>query len=344
MKKRILSGMRPTGKLHLGHLVGALENWVKLQEDYDCFFMIADWHALMSEYENPANLKANTLDIALDWLACGLDPEKSTIFVQSQVLEHLELYMIFSVITPLGLLERCPTYKEQLREIKNRDLSTYGFLGYPVLQAADILLYQAEAVPVGEDQLPHLELTRQIARKFNHLYPVRSKTPGATAPPLAGTSNGVFPEPKALLTKEARLMGLDGRKMSKSYNNYIALSEEPESIRKKAQGMFTDPARVRLNDPGHPEKCNVRHYYGVFAPEENKEIDGLCRKAQIGCTECKKELGGLLVKLLEPIREKREAILKNKSAVTDILSEGQKRAQEIAGRTMREVKSLLQLF
>ncbi|MDD5506133.1 MAG: tryptophan--tRNA ligase, partial [Candidatus Omnitrophica bacterium] len=222
MKKRILSGMRPTGKLHLGHLVGALSNWAKLQDEYDCFFMIADWHALMSEYENPQGLRENMLDNLIDWLSCGIDPEKSTIFVQSHVPEHLELYFILSLVTPLGLLERCPTYKEQLREITNRDLSTYAFLGYPVLQAADILLYKASAVPVGEDQLPHLELTRQIVRKFNHLY-----------------KTNCFPEPNALLTEATRLPGLDGRKMSKSYNNYIGLSEEPEVIRKKVQNMIT---------------------------------------------------------------------------------------------------------
>ena len=326
LKKRILSGMRPTGKLHLGHLVGALDNWVKLQEEYDCFFMIADWHALMSEYENPADLKANTLDIALDWLACGIDPKKSTIFVQSQVREHLELYMFFSLITPLGPLERCPTYKEQLREVRNRDLSTYGFLGYPVLQAADILLYKAGVVPVGEDQLPHLELTRQIARKFNHLY-----------------KSTLFPEPQALLTKEARLLGLDGRKMSKSYNNYISLSEDAETIRKKVQSMFTDPARVRLSDPGHPEKCNLHNYYAVFAPQRKKEIDAACRAARIGCTECKKEMAEILVKFLGPIRKKREAILEDKSALIGILSEGKKKAEEAASRTIKEVKALLRL-
>ena len=326
LKKRILSGMRPTGKLHLGHLVGALDNWVKLQEEYDCFFMIADWHALMSEYENPADLKANTLDIALDWLACGIDPKKSTIFVQSQVREHLELYMFFSLITPLGPLERCPTYKEQLREVRNRDLSTYGLLGYPVLQAADILLYKAGVVPVGEDQLPHLELTRQIARKFNHLY-----------------KSTLFPEPQALLTKEARLLGLDGRKMSKSYNNYISLSEDAETIRKKVQSMFTDPARVRLSDPGHPEKCNLHNYYAVFAPQRKKEIDAACRAARIGCTECKKEMAEILVKFLGPIRKKREAILEDKSALIGILSEGKKKAEEAASRTIKEVKALLRL-
>jgi len=326
MKKRILSGMRPTGKLHLGHLVGALENWIKLQDEYECFFMIADWHALMSEYENPKDLKENIIDNVIDWLACGITPKKSTIFIQSHVLEHLELYMAFSIITPLGLLERCPTYKEQLREITNRQLHTYGFLGYPVLQAADILVYKAEAVPVGEDQLPHLELTRQIARKFNNIY-----------------KEAVFPEPKALLTKEKRLLGLDGRKMSKSYNNYIALSEEPEVIAKKTQNMFTDPTRIKFTDAGHPDKCNVHNYYAVFAPERKKEIDEACRQAKIGCTDCKRELAKILIKFLEPIQEKRNALLKNKKEVFDILEQGEKKARVVASQTLSEVKKLLSL-
>ena len=265
MRKRILSGIRPTGKLHLGHLVGVLENWKKLQDEYECFFMLADWHALMSEYENPKGLKDNMFDNAVDCLACGVDPKKATIFIQSRVKEHLELHMVFSVITPLGLLERCPSYKEQLREIKNRDLSTYGFLGYPVLQAADIALYKAEVVPVGEDQLPHLELTRQIIRKFNNLY-----------------KPGIFSNPQALLSKEKRLLGLDGRKMSKSYNNFITLSDEAEVISKKVQSMFTDPERIRVSDAGHPDKCNLSGYYSIFAPGMKKEIDQACRKAQVG--------------------------------------------------------------
>jgi tryptophanyl-tRNA synthetase len=326
MIKRILSGMRPTGKLHLGHLVGALDNWKKLQDKYECFFMVADWHALMSEYENPRTLRENTIDNVIDWLACGISPEKSTIFVQSHIKEHLELHMVFSLITPLGLLERCPTYKEQLREIKNRDLKTYGFLGYPVLQAADILVYKAEAVPVGEDQLPHLELTRQIARKFNHLY-----------------KKGFFPEPKALLTEYHRLLGLDGRKMSKSYDNYIALSEEPELIRRKIQSMFTDPTRIKLTDPGHPDKCNVRNYYAVFAPQKKKEIDEACGKAKIGCTECKRGLAAILIKYLEPFQEKRNNLLKNKGEISDILDEGAKRARRTASKTLSEVKKLLNL-
>jgi tryptophanyl-tRNA synthetase len=327
MKKRILSGMRPTGKLHLGHLVGALDNWVKLQDEYECFFMIADWHALMSEYANPDNLKENLIDNVVDWLACGISAKKSTIFVQSQVKEHLELYMVFSIITPLGWLQRCPTYKEQLQELTNRDLSTHGFLGYPALQAADILLYKAKAVPVGEDQLPHLELTREIGRRFNSLY-----------------KKDVFADAEALLTKSSRLLGLDGRKMSKSYDNYIALSEEPKIISKKIQNMFTDPLRIKLTDPGHPQNCNVHSYYAVFAPQRKKEIDELCRKAKIGCTECKKELAGIVIKFLEPIQEKRKKLLEDKKQIFDILEDGRKKASAIAQETMSEVRTLLNLY
>jgi tryptophanyl-tRNA synthetase len=326
MKKRILSGMRPTGKLHLGHLVGALHNWVRLQEEYDCFFMVADWHAFMSEYANAEQLQENIFDNVVDWLACGVSPEKSNLFIQSRIKEHLELYIALSIITPLGWMERCPTYKEQLREITNRDLSTYGFLGYPVLQAADILLYKAVSVPVGEDQLPHLELTREICRRFNHLY-----------------KKNIFPEPEALLSPASRLLGLDGRKMSKSYNNYIALSDEPKTIQSKVSRMFTDPVRIKREDPGHPDKCNVHSYFGVFAPERKKEIDVLCRKAQIGCTECKKELAEILITLLAPIQKKRDAFLKNKTQVFDILEQGEKNARQIATQTMEEVKNLLHL-
>ncbi|TRZ48622.1 tryptophan--tRNA ligase [bacterium] len=326
MKKRILSGMRPTGKLHLGHLAGALDNWIKLQDEYDCFFMVADWHALMSEYENPENLKADMLDNVIDWLSCGIRPDKCVIFIQSQVPEHLELFFILSLITPLGLLERCPTYKEQLREVTNRDLSTYGFLGYPVLQAADILLYKAAVVPVGEDQLPHLELTRQIVRKFNHLYK-------ATC----------FPEPKALLTEIPRLAGLDGRKMSKSYNNYIALSDQAETIRKKVQSMFTDPQRIHLSDPGHSHKCNVFSYYAVFFPEMKQEAEKRCAKSTIGCTECKKELAGKIIGLLAPIQEKRQGLIKDKKRIQEILAAGKIRASTIAGETISEVRDLLKI-
>lgn len=326
MEKRILSGMRPTGKLHLGHLVGVLDNWVKLQEQYQCFFMVADWHALMSEYQNPYIIRENMIDNVVDWLACGISPEKSTIFVQSQVKEHLELHMIFSIITPLGWLERCPTYKEQLREASDRDLSTYGFLGYPVLQAADIILYKADMVPVGEDQLPHLELTREIARRFNGLY-----------------KKQIFPEPKALLTDAPRLLGLDGRKMSKSYNNDIVLSEDPVIITKKVQNMVTDPERIKISDPGHPDKCNVHSYYATFAPERKKEIDKLCRQAKIGCTECKKELAQILIKFLEPIQEERNRLLQDRRKIFDILEQGRKQASLIASETISEAKRLLNI-
>ncbi len=325
-KKRILSGMRPTGKLHLGHLVGALSNWAKLQDEYDCFFMVADWHALMSEYEDPALLKANMLDNVIDWLSCGVDPEKSTIFIQSQVPEHLELYFVLSLVTPLGLLERCPTYKEQLRQVANRDLSTYAFLGYPVLQAADILLYKADSVPVGEDQLPHLELSRQIVRKFNHLY-----------------KTTCFVEPKALLTQTTRLLGLDGRKMSKSYNNYIALTDAPEVIFKKVQGMFTDPERIRVTDLGHPDKCIVFSYYAAFSPEQQNQVHERCTKGLIGCTECKKELAARLTNLLAPIQEKRSVLQKNKKQIEEILSSGREKASLLAKKTMAEVKGLLKI-
>lgn len=319
--------MRPTGKLHLGHLAGALSNWRKLQADYECFFMVADWHALMSEYENPQNLEENIIDNVVDWLACGISADESTIFIQSHVKEHLEMYMIFSVITPLGWLERCPTYKEQLREVKNRDLSTYGFLGYPVLQAADILLYKAQKVPVGEDQLPHLELTREIARRFNSLY-----------------KQEVFPDAEALMTESSRLLGLDGRKMSKSYNNTIALSDSLKVIHEKVRNMFTDPLRIKLADPGHPDNCNVHSYYNVFAPERKKEIEDACRNSKIGCADCKKELAQILVKFLEPIQERRSHLLKDKDKILRVLKHGEVKARSIAEETILQTKKLIGLL
>ncbi|MFH1269425.1 MAG: tryptophan--tRNA ligase [Candidatus Omnitrophota bacterium] len=327
MKKRVLSGMRPTGPLHIGHLVGALDNWSKLQEEYECFFMVADWHALMSEYACPQTLKENIISNVADWIACGISPKKSTLFIQSHVKEHLELYMILSFLTPLGWLERCPTYKEQLREVTNRDLSTYGFLGYPVLQAADILLYKAGAVPVGEDQLPHLELTREIGRRFNSLY-----------------KKDIFPEPKALLTKAPRMLGLDGRKMSKSYNNFIAISEEPGNIRLKVQNMFTDPLRIKFSDLGHPERCNVHNYYAIFTPEREAEVANLCRQAKAGCTDCKKGLAEILVKFLEPIQKKRNELLRDKKKILNILEEGSGKAGRLASKTILEIKGLLDMI
>jgi len=324
MKKIVFSGMRPTGRLHLGHLLGALDNWVKLQDQYSCIFSVVDWHALMGEYEKSKEIPEHINEMVMDWLACGIDPEKSIIFVQSDVPEHLELNMILSCLTPLGWLERNPIYKEQLREIKTRDLHTYGFLGYPVLQAADILLYKAQAVPIGEDQLPHIELTREIARRFNHIY-----------------KTSLFPDCEAILTKTPRLLGMDGRKMSKSYQNAINLSDSEEVIRKKAQSMFTDPKRIRMADPGHPEECNVYSYYELFSPEQKNEVYDWCTNAKKGCTECKKNLAESLVRHLSPIQAKRKSLLKHKNRVAEILEDGKKRARAIAQKTMAEAKKVI---
>lgn len=319
--------MRPTGKLHLGHLVGALKNWSKLQDEYDCLFMIADWHALMSEYKNPENLKDYSLDNVIDWISCGIDPEKSTLFIQSHVPEHLELYMCLSCITPLGLLERCPTYKEQLRELSTREVNNYAFLGYPVLQAADILLYKAEVVPVGEDQLPHLELTREISNRFNSIF-----------------KNQVFPEPQAMLTQFPRLLGIDGRKMSKSYGNYIGLSDEPEIIYTKVRTMITDPKRIRKTDSGEPAVCNVYSYYKVFADQQLCcLVENQCKNAEIGCTDCKKRLGDILVKFLQPIQVKRNELMNDKKTILKILETGREKASTIAGATMKEVRQAVGL-
>lgn len=322
MKKRIFSGMRPTGRLHLGHLVGALGNWVRLQDTYDCFYMVADWHAYMSEYENPKGMAENSFEMVRDFVAAGLDPKKCVIFVQSQVPEHLELAMAFGCMTPLGWVERCPTYKEQLREIVGRDLTTYGFLGYPVLQAADIALYKACAVPVGVDQVPHLELTREIIRRFNGI-----------------CKKNVFPEPEPLLTKTAKLLGLDNRKMSKSYGNFIALSDSPEDIKKKVSQMVTDAERIKLKDKGHPDVCNVFGYFSTFGDEKFKvDVRAWCEGALVGCTECKSRLADILIDNLAPIRERRKKL--QDADVKDILADGAGRAREVASQTMAEVKSL----
>jgi tryptophanyl-tRNA synthetase len=324
MEKRVFSAMRPTGKLHLGHLVGALHNWIEFQNRYPCIFCIVDWHALMGEYEQSQSITQNILDMAIDWMACGIDPQRSLLFVQSQVPEHLELHMILSCITPLGWLERNPTYKEQLREIKTRDLQTYGFLGYPVLQAADILLYKANAVPIGEDQLAHLELTREIARRFNFLY-----------------KKELFPDCEAILTSTPRLLGLDGRKMSKSYQNAIALSETPADLQQKTSQMFTDPRRIRLKDAGHPDECNVYSYYRVFAPQKSPEVFEWCTQAAKGCTECKRILSQEMEKVIAPIREKREDLAQRPERIKDLLHEGGRRARTLAQATIAEIREVV---
>ncbi len=324
MKKRVVSGIRPTGRLHLGHLHGALLNWKKLQDKYNCFYFIADWHALTSEYTRPEIIKKSTMDIILDWLAVGLDPEKCTFFVQSQIKEHAELHLIFSMITPIPWLERNPTYKEQIQELSSKNLNTYGFLGYPVLQAADILMYKADAVPVGEDQAPHIELTREIARRFNFLY------------------KKVFPEPETLLTPTSKLLGIDRRKMSKSYNNAIFITEPPEEVSKKVSQMITDPQRGRRTDPGRPDFCNIFFYHEIYTSQEKvKEIEEACKKAKIGCVECKKIMAENLNKGLEPIREKRKELESRMDYIENIINEGNRKARDIAQKTMAEVKEAI---
>jgi tryptophanyl-tRNA synthetase len=322
MKKgRILSGMRPTGPLHVGHLVGALENWAKLQNDYDCFYMVADWHALMSEYKEPKSIPRYSLENVADWIACGIDPEKSTIFVQSELHEHAELHMVLSCIVPIPWLERVPTYKEQLQELAAKEVNNYAFLGYPLLQAADIILYKADTVPVGEDQLPHLELTREVVRRFNGFY------------------GNVFPEPQAKLTQVPRLLGTDRRKMSKSYGNFIGLSETDDSILKKTSTMFTDPTRIKRSDPGHPEECNVFMYHQTFGTKDVDTLARDCREARLGCTDCKAALGKLMTGFVRPIREKRTALLADEQKLRGIIKSGCEKARAVAKATLAEVRT-----
>ncbi|MCK5494070.1 MAG: tryptophan--tRNA ligase [Candidatus Omnitrophica bacterium] len=324
--KTILSGMRPTGKLHLGHWVGALSNWTRLQEKYHCYFMVADWHALMSEYKDSSSIKEFAIDNVADWLSCGIDPNKSNIFIQSQVPEHLELSMILSVMVPLGWLLRCPTFKDQVKQLKDKEVNTYAFLGYPVLQSADILLYKADTVPVGEDQLPHLELCREIVRKF-HLI----------------TKTEVFIEPQPLLTNIPRFLGIDGRKMSKSYKNDIALDEDDKNLEIKVLAMFTDPQRKRRNDPGRPQICNVFSSYLIFKEEFKDEVYDWCIKAKKGCRDCKKMLYEIIKDFIAPIREKKEELLKDKNYIKDILEEGRKKAKNTAIQTIKETREALKL-
>ncbi len=328
MKKRIVSGMRPTGKLHLGNLHGALANWVELQNkgDYDCYYFVADWHALTSDYADPSQLQANIFDMVVDWLSVGLEPEKSTFFVQSKIKEHAELFLLLSIITPLAWLERNPTYKEIKNELVEKDLATFGFFGYPVLQAADIVMYKAQGVPVGVDQLPHIELTREIVRRFNNFY------------------GEIFPVPDPLLTDVPKLLGIDGRKMSKSYDNTIYLSDRGEELRKKIASMFTDPQRMRRKDSGRPELCNVFAIHGLYSPEPDVlQIASACRSAGIGCTECKEKLAQRLAESLQPVHERQDYYRAHPGQVRDILTVGEAKATAIACHTMDEVREALKV-
>ena len=323
-KPRVLSGMRPTGKLHLGHLVGALDNWVKLQDKYDCFFFVADWHALTTDYADTSRVKSNILEMAFDWLAAGLDPEKSVIFTQSHVPQHAELFLLLSMITPLGWLERVPTYKEQRENIHDKDLGMYGFLGYPVLQSADIIIYRAAYVPVGEDQVPHIELTREITRRFNSFY------------------GDVFPEPQPLLTPMPKLPGTDGRKMSKSYGNAILLSDPEPEIRQKLKTMVTDPARVRRTDPGNPEVCPVFSLHKIYSPPDTiADVVKGCTTAGIGCIQCKGWVADNLITQIKPLQERRAKYEQNPKLVWDMLEAGSERAQKVAETTMNDVRSAM---
>jgi tryptophanyl-tRNA synthetase len=325
-RPRILSGMRPTGALHLGHLTGALDNWVPLQDTYDCFYCIVDWHALTTDYADPSRIRESILEVALDWLAAGLDPKRSALFVQSDVKEHAELHLLLSMVIPVPWLERVPSYKEQQQNLQDKDLSTYGFLGYPLLQSADIAIYKADAVPVGEDQAPHIELTREVVRRFNNFY------------------GPVFPEPQTLLTPTPRMPGTDGRKMSKSYNNAIYLKDPPDVVRAKLKPMVTDPARVRRSDPGTPEVCPVFDLHKAFSPPASQEWAAAgCRSAGIGCLDCKARLADHLLERLAGIHARRAELASRPDTVRDMLREGACRARAVAAATMDDVRAAMKI-
>ncbi|MCC6140228.1 MAG: tryptophan--tRNA ligase [Nitrospira sp.] len=326
-RKRVLSGMQPSGLMHLGNYLGALENWKALQEDYECFFFVADWHALSTNYADTSRIREFVRELLIDWLAAGIDPNRSTVFVQSRIPEHAILHLLFSMMTPVSWLERNPTYKEKQDEIKEKDLTTYGFLGYPVLQAADILLYKPDFVPVGKDQLPHLELTREIARRFNDIY----KKP-------------VFPEPKEHLTKFPKVLGTDGRKMSKSYGNTINLSDTEPVVRQKLKTMVTDPARVRRTDPGNPDVCPVYEFHKIYSPPEvQAQINQDCRTAAIGCIDCKKQVADKIVERMAPIWESRAALISHPSRIDEIVQDGSARAEKVAKATLAEVNVAMKI-
>jgi tryptophanyl-tRNA synthetase len=393
---RVLSGMRPTGSLHLGHYHGVLKNWIKLQHEYECLFFVADWHALTTHYDNPLGIEQATWEMVIDWLAAGVDPSKSTLFIQSQVIEHAELHLLLSMMTPLGWLERVPTYKDQQEKLTEKDLSTYGFLGYPLLQSADILIYRANQVPVGEDQVPHIEFSREIARRFNHLYGKElgyeekaeaavKKLGGKKAKLyqelrtryqqegddealesarallgetqnlslgdkerlygfLEGGGKMILTEPQALLTEASKMPGLDGQKMSKSYNNTISMREEPEAVTKKIRTMPTDPARVRRTDAGSPDKCPVWQLHQVYSGEDVKNwvING-CTSAGIGCIECKQPVIDAVLNELEPIQERARAFTEEPDTVKNIIADGNEKARDLARETMRDVREAMGL-
>ncbi|MES2100792.1 MAG: tryptophan--tRNA ligase [Pseudomonadota bacterium] len=329
MKQRVLSGMRPTGALHLGHYHGALKNWVKLQDEFDCFYFVADWHALTTHYEDHADLERNVYDMVVDWLAAGIDPTKATLFIQSRLPEHAELFTLLAMGTPLSWLERVPTWKDQIEHLRGRDLATYGFLGYPLLQAADILIYKAAFVPVGEDQAPHVEITREVARRFNHLY---------------GRGETVLPEPATLLTETSKLPGLDGRKMSKSDGNDIAMREEPAEVERKVRRMQTDPDRVRRTDKGDPARCPVWQFHKVYSDADTQAwVHKGCTSAGIGCLECKQPVIDAIVKEQQPWRERAEGFLSNPKQVQWIVEVGTEQARGVARATMRSVRAAIGL-
>lgn len=322
-RKTILSGMRPTGRLHLGNYVGVLSNWVKLQSEYECFFEVADWHVLTTGYEDTSGILRDGIEVVMDWLAAGIDPNESVIFVQSDVKEHAELHLLLSMLISAARLERNPTVKEQVRDLGMGDNVMYGHLGYPVLQAADILLYKAHAVPVGEDQLPHLEITREIARRFNTLYEV------------------VFPIPEPLLTRFPRLPGLDGKRMSKSMGNVILLSDEPEAIQKKVMTAVTDPEKIKMGDPGHPDICNVFAYHRRFNADAVEDVETRCKSGELGCVECKRMCAAAISGYLAPIRERRKELEADERAIVGMLAKGSERARERARETMHQVRQAM---
>ncbi len=324
-KKIILSGNRPTGRLHWGNYTGALENWVRLQDDYDCYFMVADWHVLTTALDKAKDIRANTREMILDWLGAGLDPERSVLFIQSEIKEHAELYLLFCMLISMGRLERNPTFKEQVRDLNLAGEISFGHLGYPVLQAADILAYRADAVPVGEDQLPHLELTREIARRFNHHF------------------GAILPEPEGLVTKFGRFPGTDGKRMSKSLGNTVDLAAEPDEIRSTLKTAFTDPQRLRRNDPGNPDVCAIYTYYQKFMPQEAELTATECRSAERGCVDCKQRLADGVIEVLAPLRERRARFAADPATVDDIVAAGCDRAREKARETMDLIHDTMQI-